>query len=197
MNMESNTPEATFPEKPTWKTALWSLTKLLTVVVIIGVIIRGFLFTNYIVYGQSMMPTINDGERIIVNKLDYELVTPSRFDLIIFHATEESDYIKRIIGLPGDTVEYKNDILYINGKVQEETFLDDFKETHENGLFTDDFTLEQVTGESEIPEGYVFVLGDNRQNSVDSRHIGLVPIKEIVGKANITFWPLTNIRLLS
>ncbi|UTR17052.1 signal peptidase I [Salipaludibacillus sp. LMS25] len=195
--MGGNTSESIRTKKLSCKTGLWSLTKLLTVLVIFGIVIRGFLFTNYVVYGQSMMPTINDGERIIVNKIDYELVAPARFDLIIFHASEQSDYIKRIIGLPGDTLKYENDTLYINGEAQEEAFLEDYKKTHESGVFTENFTLEQVTGETEIPEGYVFVLGDNRQNSVDSRHIGFVPIEEIVGKANITFWPLTNIRLLS
>ncbi|SES42628.1 signal peptidase I [Salipaludibacillus aurantiacus] len=198
MNMEERS-AADMPEKKKsqWKKHVWALTKLVTAVLIFSFVIKGFLFTNYIVYGQSMMPTINDGERIIVNKIGYEVDQPNRFDLIIFHATEDSDYIKRVIGLPGDELYYEDDILYINGEAQEEDFLDSYKEEHDNGLFTEDFTLEEMTGETEVPEGHVFVLGDNRQNSIDSRHIGFVEAEKIVGKANAAFWPPKNIRFLS
>ncbi|UCZ55247.1 signal peptidase I [Bacillus shivajii] len=169
--------------------------KTTIIIVIIVMVIRGFFFTNYIVYGQSMMPTINDGERIIVNKIGYEIHTPDRFDLIIFHATEDTDYIKRIIGLPGDHISFKDDTLYINGKSYEEEYLIQIKEDHHDGIFTNDFTLEEVTEYSTVPEGYVFVLGDNRQNSIDSRQIGLVKMDDIVGKANLAYWPIKGFRL--
>lgn len=194
MNMEETLKLVGTKKKPLWKRIILPIFKVVAVILICTFIIRGFLFTNYIVYGESMMPTIHDGERIIVNKIGYEINEPNRFDLIIFHATEDSDYIKRVIGLPGDELYYDEDILYINGVPHEEEFLNIHKKNHNNGLFTEDFGLHEMTGEVKVPAGFVFVLGDNRQNSVDSRHIGLVPIDEIVGEANMTFWPPKNIR---
>jgi len=182
-------------KKSFWIKNIWTLSKVVAITLVLSFVIRGFLFTNYIVYGQSMMPTIHDGERIIVNKIGYEINEPNRFDLIIFHATEDSDYIKRVIGLPGDELYYDEDILYINDVPQDEIFLSIHKENHHNkGLFTENFNLHEITEESKVPPGFVFVLGDNRQNSIDSRHIGFVPIERIVGKANMAFWPPKNIR---
>ncbi|PRO64733.1 signal peptidase I [Alkalicoccus urumqiensis] len=173
---------------------LWQTAKTIAVVTILSIVVREFLFTNYIVYGQSMMPTIHDGERIIVDKIGYELMEPDRFDLIIFHADEDSDYIKRIIGLPGDELYYEDDTLYVNGAPVEEDFLEETRGGASTEVFTDDFTLENLTNEHTVPEDHVFVLGDNRKNSIDSRQIGFVPMEEIVGRANMTFWPPQNIR---
>lgn len=194
MNMEETLKLVGTKKKTLWIRIILPTFKIVAVILIFTFIIRGFLFTNYIVYGESMMPTIHDGERIIVNKIGYEINEPNRFDLIIFHATEDSDYIKRVIGLPGDELYYDEDILYINGVNYDEEFLKIHKENHNNGLFTENFDLGEMTGEVKVPMGFVFVLGDNRQNSVDSRHIGFVPVDEIVGEANMAFWPLKNIR---
>ncbi|MCD8511953.1 MAG: signal peptidase I [Bacillus sp. (in: Bacteria)] len=180
--------------KINWKRELWSWAKTLIVVIVVVSLIRGFFFTNYIVYGQSMMPTIEDGERIIVNKIGYEIGAPDRFDLVIFHATHDTDYIKRVIGLPGDTIEYREDTLYVNGDAMPEAFLDDMKTEFSRGLFTENFTLERLTGVEKVPEGHVFVLGDNRRNSIDSRHLGFIDVNTIVGKANIAYWPPKNLR---
>ncbi|WP_245411646.1 signal peptidase I [Alkalicoccus urumqiensis] len=180
--------------RPFWMRVLWQTAKTIAVVTILSIVVREFLFTNYIVYGQSMMPTIHDGERIIVDKIGYELMEPDRFDLIIFHADEDSDYIKRIIGLPGDELYYEDDTLYVNGAPVEEDFLEETRGGASTEVFTDDFTLENLTNEHTVPEDHVFVLGDNRKNSIDSRQIGFVPMEEIVGRANMTFWPPQNIR---
>lgn len=197
MNTEEPTKPVNYTRKRTWKRMVWMLSKLVVLVLVLSFFVRGFLFTNYIVYGQSMMPTIHDGERIIVNKVGYEVNEPNRFDLIIFHATEDSDYIKRVIGLPGDEIYYEDDTLYINGVEHDEPFLDTYKEDHDQGLFTDDFDLESKTEKTTVPDGHVFVLGDNRQNSVDSRHIGFVSTDTIVGQANMAFWPPKNIRFFN
>jgi signal peptidase I len=178
-----------------WRRGIWRIVQTVAIVLVLTFIVREFMFTNYIVYGQSMLPTIKDGERIIVNKIGYELAEPDRFDLIIFHADEDSDYIKRIIGLPGDELYYESDTLYVNGESVEEDFLDAIP-VNGSDVFTDDFTLENLTDEHTVPEGHVFVLGDNRKNSVDSRQIGFIPTEEIVGRANITFWPPQNIRFI-
>lgn len=171
----------------------WGKTLLLTVIVVIA--IRTFLFTNYIVYGASMMPTIHDRDRVIINKIGYDVGSPERFDMIVFQATETTDYIKRIIGLPGDSIEYKDDNLYVNGELIEESFLNEMKAEYKM-QYTDDFTLEWITGEKTVPENHIFVLGDNRPNSIDSRYIGFIPFDKIVGKADLAYWPIKDFRVL-
>lgn len=141
-----------------------------------------------------MMPTLHNGDRMIVNKLG----KPDRFDIIVFHAPEQKDYIKRVIGLPGDTVEYKDDILYVNGKAYEEPYLDTYKEhIIDDGPLTPDFILEETPGgHTTVPEGEVFVMGDNRRFSKDSRHIGTIPLDEIIGDTNLVYWPIKDIRFV-
>lgn len=124
-----------------------------------------------------MMPTLEDGDRMIVNKIGYKIGEPKRFDIVVFHAPEQKNYIKRVIGLPGDTLEYKDDQLYINGEPIEEPYLDAYKAQITEGTLTEDFTLNDIDvslDSNTIPEGYIFVMGDNRRYSKDSRHIGLV-----------------------
>lgn len=161
-----------------------------SIAVLAAVSIRAFLFSPIIVDGESMMPTLQNEDRMIVNKIqDLE-----RFDIIVFHASEEEDYIKRIIGLPGDYIEYKNDVLYINGKEYEEPYLDEQKEALFDEQLTPDFTLDDTPVNGEVvPEGHFFVMGDNRRYSKDSRHIGAVPIEQVEGEAKVIFWPLKDI----
>ena len=90
--------------------------KVLVIAVILAVIIRQFLIAPIVVDGFSMMPTLKDTDRMIVNKSSYVIGEPKRFDIIVFQAPDGNDYIKRVIGLPGDKIEYKEDTLYINGK---------------------------------------------------------------------------------
>lgn len=168
--------------------------KTLIVVVVLLVFTQLFLFSNYLVQGRSMMPTIENGERVIVNRLIYKYSSPMRFDMIVFHANDTTDYIKRIIGLPGDELFFYEGKLYVNGEEVEEPFLEDIDSLF--SPFTSDFTLEQVTGEQVVPEGYVFVLGDNRRNSIDSRQIGFIPTESIVGKVNFCYWPIKKIRVM-
>mgnify|MGYP003561966042 FL=1 len=100
--------------------------------------------------------------------------------------------------MPGDHVAYKNDQLYINGEPQDEPYLESRKEelNEGEGTLTEDFTLEERTGKTIIPEGYVFVMGDNRRNSKDSRIIGLISIEEIIGDTGLIFWPLSEVGLV-
>lgn len=172
------------------KNELWEWAKAIIIAVIVVGGIRFFLFEPVLVDGQSMMPTLEDGERILVNKIGYSLGEPERFDIVVFRASEEADYVKRIIGVPGDHIAYENDELLINGEAQEEPYLSALQEEQSEGNLTLDFTLEELLAIEEIPEGYVFVMGDNRENSTDSRIIGLVPVEEIKGSASFVFWPL-------
>ena len=109
------------------KNELWEWMKALLIAFGLAAIIRFFLFTPIVVDGESMMPTLENGDRMIVNKIGYTVGKPDRFDIVVFHAPEQKNYIKRVIGLPGDHVEYKDDQLYINGKELEEPYLDQYK----------------------------------------------------------------------
>ncbi|TWI56143.1 signal peptidase I [Halalkalibacter nanhaiisediminis] len=161
--------------------------KAILVAIVLAAIVRAFLFTSYEVQGESMVPSVYDGERFIINKIGYGFSEPNRFDLIVFHANEEDDYIKRVIGLPGDKVEVKNDVLYINNEPVDEPFLEQRKEGLGSQPYTNDFAIPEV-----VPEGHVFVLGDNRPNSLDSRRIGFIPNDKIVGKVDLRFWPIAE-----
>lgn len=179
------------------KNELWEWTKALLIAFAIAAFIRYFLFTPIVVDGDSMMPTLENGDRMVVNKFSYKIGEPERFDIVVFHAPEQKDYIKRIIGVPGDFVEYKDDQLYINGQPIEEPYLDAYKAQINEGSLTYDFSLKDIDPTLDvIPEGYVFVMGDNRQYSKDSRHIGIVPQEEIIGNTNIIFWPLSEIEIV-
>lgn len=175
------------------KSELWEWSKALIIAVILAVIIRYFLFTPIVVEGTSMMPTLQDRDWMIVNKFSYQFGEPERFDIVVFKAPEGKDYIKRVIGLPGDTIQYKNDILYINGKPYEEPYLEQAKKEVLGGPLTQSFTLEEVIGRDTVPEGHVFVMGDNRRLSKDSRHIGPVPVEDILGKTKLVLWPFEDL----
>lgn len=155
--------------------------------------IRTFLFSNYVVEGESMLPTLENGNKLVVNKIGYQIHELNRFDVIVFHANKKDDYVKRIIGLPGDQIEYRNDELYINGKKCDEPYLEVYKNARKGQKLTEDFTLVQITGISKVPEGKVFVLGDNRLESWDSRYFGCIDINQIVGKVSLRYWPINDI----
>ncbi|WP_410983005.1 signal peptidase I [Bacillus cereus] len=178
------------------KKEIISWVKTIGVTVGIAFIVRGILFTPSLVQGESMMPTLENNERVLVNKIGFSIQGLERFDIIVFHGKEGHDLVKRVIGLPGDTVEYKNDVLYVNGKAVDEPYLEDYKAEVPKGTLTPDFTLEQKTGKTKVPEGQVFVLGDNRQVSKDSRMFGFVSEDQIVGKGEAVFWPLQQVRAL-
>ncbi|WP_033543923.1 signal peptidase I [Planococcus sp. CAU13] len=173
------------------KNEVWEWSKALLIALGLAAVIRIFLFTPIVVDGESMMPTLEHGDRMIVNKIGYNIGQPDRFDIIVFHAPEEKDYIKRIIGLPGDHIAYENDQLYVNGERVDEPYLDEYKE-QVAGTLTEDFTLEEKINASTVPEGTLFVMGDNRRASKDSRIIGVVPMEEVVGSTSLVFWPFTE-----
>lgn len=172
--------------------------KIVIVALIFAIIVRKFLFSPIIVDGPSMQPTLYSKDQMIVNKFQYYFQEPKRFDIVVFHASEQKDFIKRVIGLPGEHVMVKDDILYIDGEPIEQPFLKQVGQY--NSFFsmqTGDFTLENLPGNYEkIPDGHIFVLGDNRHNSTDSRHedVGLVPLDQVVGKTNIIYWPLNRMQ---
>ncbi|MHA6258689.1 signal peptidase I [Sporosarcina sp. CAU 1771] len=178
-------------EKKT-KNETWEWIKALLIAFGLAAIIRVFLFTPIVVDGISMMPTLADGDRMVVNKIGYTIGEPKRFDIVVFHAEVQKDYIKRVIGLPGDEIEYIDDMLYVNGEPFPEPYLDQYKAEIPDAPLTEDFKLEDKIQSQTVPEGYVFVMGDNRRKSKDSRHIGAVSIDEIIGNSNLIFWPIKD-----
>lgn len=171
---------------------LYSWIKAIVVALVVAFIVRTFIFVPVIVEGESMMPTLHDADRMIVSKWSNYIGTYERGDIVVFHATESKDYIKRVIAIPGDTLEYQGDQLYINGEAYDEPYLDEYKSQMDGMFLTEDFTLEQVTGSVVVPEDQYFVMGDNRQNSRDSREIGFVDKEQIVGKTNFIMWPVAD-----
>lgn len=128
-----------------------------------------------------MEPNYNEGEVYLLNKIKYKLFDIKRFDVIVLKSKKSKFMIKRIIGLPGEKIEYKNNNLYVNGKILEEKFKITGKTT--------DFNIEKLN-KTIIPEDSYFVLGDNRENSEDSRVFGFVKKDEIVGKVEFRLWPI-------
>lgn len=174
------------------KNELWEWLKALGIAIILAFLIRTFLFAPFIVEGESMETTLHNSEKLVVNKAIYYLQDPKPGDIIVFHAEQKRDYIKRVIAVAGDTVEVKNDELYVNGKLVEEPYLAQHKEQAKaqgEPFFTNDFPPVQ------IPPEHIFVMGDNRLNSHDSRAIGPVAVSTVVGRAEFTFWPLGDIRV--
>ena len=129
--------------------------------------------------GASMEPTLQSGEFVIVNKMAYMLGKPSIGDVIVFHFPRdpEQEYIKRIIGLPGDRVEIEDGQVYVNGQVLNEDYVA-ASPVYENAW--------------DVPSDSLFVLGDNRNNSSDSHNWGSVPLDYVIGKATFIYWPPTE-----
>jgi signal peptidase I len=156
---------------------------------VIAFICRHFLFTPTKVLGESMEPTFENNNRILISKITE--IEP--FDMIVFHAPDADDnYIKRVIGLPGDSLEVQNDVLYINGKKVSEPYLNENKKKNPYGI-TGDFTLKDITGHSRVPKGFIFVMGDNRLKSHDSREFGLIPNNSVLGEVKFRFFPFQEI----
>ncbi|MFD2657740.1 MULTISPECIES: signal peptidase I [Gracilibacillus] len=173
------------------KKRIWSIVRIVVIALVLAFFFRSYLFASYVVNGKSMEPTLHDGNLLMVNKIVYDLKDINRFDVIVFHANDKEDYVKRVIGKPGDHIAYQDDRLYINGEAIDEPYLDPYREP--NKVLTEDFTLEEITGEEVVPEGNLFVLGDNRTKSYDSRAIGFVKEETVVGKVDIRYWPMSEL----
>ncbi|USB32118.1 signal peptidase I [Paenibacillus sp. YPG26] len=174
--------------------------KAIVIAVVLVLLIRWLFFAPFIVDGPSMQPNFHTGERIIVNKIIYDIRQPRHGEVVVFHVpTEGRDFIKRVIGVPGDTVKVEGDTVTVNGVKVNETYIQDaIDEKHKNNqLYNNesDFPNERIT-DGKVPEGYVFVMGDNRSDSTDSRVLGFISQKEIVGRADLVFWPLKDIHFI-
>ena len=153
------------------------------VIILVVVLVRTYIITPVIVVGDSMVPTLEEKQILLLNKIDYKFNKIERYDIVVIKV-EKSEIIKRVIGLPGENIEYRNNTLYIDGKEVEKKYNFD----------TDDFTLTSICNCDKIPEDKYLVLGDNRKVSADSRIIGLIDKKDIEGSAHISILPIKKLK---
>jgi signal peptidase I len=165
-------------------TELW-LTILVAFALVFG-FVRPFVLEAFRIPSESMVPTLEVGDRVLANKFIYRFTEPERGDIVVFEDVEggEDYLIKRVVAVAGDRVRVSNGRLKVDGEIQEETYI---KPQVPDG---------SIYGPEKVPEGYVFVMGDNRGNSADSRVFGLLPIENIEGEAFVRFWPPSRIGLL-
>lgn len=151
-------------------------------IIFIVILIKSFIVSPIKVNGSSMYPTLQDGDVMILDKVSYKFNDIKRFDIVV--AKWNNEYIiKRVIGLPGDNVEIKDNILYINGK--------EYKEDYIFGESPEDFST-RLLGRKVVPSGYYILLGDNRQDSIDSRYFGFISKNNIIGKSKVTLLPVVR-----
>ncbi len=161
------------------------------VAVALAFCIRTFLVEPYMVEGSSMYPTLVNHERLIVDKLSYFIGNPKRGEIVVFRfpKDESRDFIKRVIAVGGDTVEMRNGQVFVNGTALQEAY-----------IYKNDPKGRNLSNyrKAVVPEGTIFVLGDNRNNSEDSRFadVGFVPHKLVKGRALAAFWPLNRMRII-
>lgn len=157
---------------------------ILVVVVVLFLVI--YVISLQQVIGPSMKPTLNSNDILVLNKLHYKIFDVKRNDVIAFDNEDTKFLVKRVIGLPGESILYKDNVLYVNNDPVLESF------TEEE---TEDFDLSSL-GYEIVPEDMYLVLGDNRSNSEDSRVLGLIGKKDIIGKALVKIWPLKEIKII-
>lgn len=170
-------------QKREWLSAVEWLVSIVSAVAI-ALTIRAFVFAPYEVHGASMYPTLEGNELLIVNKWVYRVGQPKYGDIVVFHTKEERDFIKRVIGLPGDRIQIMDGKVYRNGEELHEDYI--------NGQMNPDTFVDTI-----VPPNMLYVLGDNRNNSKDSRNIGPIEMSEIVGRADIVILPIQKMHFLS
>lgn len=160
------------------------------VIIIVVILIRTYVVTPVVVRGDSMYSTLEDGEVLFLSKINYRIEDIERFDIVVVKDIDNDLIIKRVIGLPGDSVEYKEGILYINNEEIKENYTD-----YEMEDFNVDSICEitDINCNGIIPEDMYLVLGDNRKVSADSRVKGLINREQILGKTVFRIWPLNKL----
>lgn len=178
------------------------LAGVVVVAVVVAILLRTFVIATYSIPSGSMEPTLQIGDRIVVDKLSYHLHGVDRGNIIVFATppVEDcagppvADLVKRVIGLPGETISLSGGRVYINGHVLPEPWLPQATRTETfPGADNAPYSLHHPF---RVPAGDVYVMGDNRQNSCDSRYWGPVPESTIVGKVDLRIWPLSRLGLL-
>ncbi len=167
--------------------ALFDWALVVAIALTVALVVRAFLLAHFVVEGSSMYSTLTTGDRVFVNKLSYRLHEPNRGDVVVLHeirGTSERDLTKRVIGLEGEEIEMRSCEVRIDGQLLVEPYLDPTVVTP--GNCGGDF------GPLTVPSETVFVMGDNRAGSQDSRALGPIPTDDIVGRAFVVFWPRSD-----
>lgn len=158
------------------------LTIIVAFALVFGVV-QPFIVQAFRIPSESMVPTLEVKDRILANKFIYRFTEPERGDIVVFDSVESGDdtLIKRVVGLEGDEIRVQGGLLFVNGEPQQEPYLNEEE------------TFRGYYGPSIVPEGHVFVMGDNRGNSADSRVFGPLPSDNLKGEAFLRFWPISKI----
>jgi signal peptidase I len=181
----------TAPATPRWK-AWWENTQILVIAIILALLIRSFVAEPRFIPSDSMVPTLQVGDRLVVEKVSYRLHPPQFGDIIVFDPPEQLQrlgyakdqaFIKRIIGQPGQTVEVRSGKVYVNNQPLSEPYI----------AAPPNYTL----GPVQVPPDHFFVMGDNRNNSNDSHIWGFLPEQNIIGRAWLRFFPFDRVTLVS
>jgi signal peptidase I len=167
---------------------IWEIVQIVVIAFVLSWLLRTFVVEARVIPTGSMLPTIQLQDRVMVDKFFFKYFDEIRQgDIIVFHpppaAHSTEDFIKRVIGLPGDTVEVKNHLVYVNGEQLSEPYLLEQPD--------DDFPAMTVPSDS------LFVMGDNRNNSADSREWGFLPLKNVTGRTLFRYWPLGHFGVLA
>lgn len=173
------------PERKGGSPLEFLLITLISLVFVFGVV-RPFVVEAFFIPSESMAPTLQEGDRVLAAKFAYRFADPERGELVAFKDPENGDQvdIKRVVGLPKDTVAIRDGVLFVNGEPRREPYV--------NHRLTD----ANFFGPKTVPKGHVFVMGDNRSNSRDSRFFGPVPEEDLLGRVSLRFWPLDRAKLL-
>jgi signal peptidase I len=165
---------------------------LIAAALLLALLIKAFLFQAFYIPSESMVPTLNKNDRVLVNKLSYKFHDVHRGDIVVFEAPpgEEDDIkdlVKRVIGLPGDQIAFKDGVVYLNGSPLDESYLPE-------GTITSQTC--NVAAQVTVPANSYWVMGDNRQASKDSRCFGAIPKGDIVGRVFFKMWPPSDISIM-
>ncbi len=170
----------------------WALFMMLVVAVdLVFGFVRPFVVEPMSVPSASMAPTLEPGDRVLTNKLVYDFADPDRGDLVVFESVDDrkdEEIVKRVVGLPGEEISVQKGVLLVNGEAPHEPYLLATQESPTNGT-----PVVESFGPMVVPQNHVFVMGDNRTNSYDSRFFGPVPKENLVGEVSLRFWPLSRL----
>lgn len=169
---------------------LFDMLETFVIALAMVVVVYLFIASPHEVFGMSMEGNFHTGEYILANKFEYRFSPPKRGDVVIFKHSEAADFIKRVIGAEGDHVELKGGKFYVNDQLMDEPYLLPENEVTPGG----DFLSEG--GYVDVPKGKLFVCGDNRRNSSDSRTWGFLDIADIKGKAWLVYWPISSFHIV-
>jgi len=198
---ETPAPASSERPKKAGSAGRWLIEWAIILVLVVGFtfVLRTFVIQTFSIPSGSMLPTLHVGDRIIVNKLSYDFHGVHRGDIVVFkrpplESQNYSDLVKRVVGLPGETISSVNGTIYINGKPLVVSWLPSGPQSFTGPLASDAHQQFNMPGPVKIPAGDYYVMGDNRTDSEDSRFFGPIPESLIVGRAVAVVWPVNRIK---